>query len=144
MSRTLLPCNLTWVNRLRQFRRRLCVATVSSLSRAQLQVREADATETWRCEAYWERRRQKRAATRNAYRVAINQWRMAARRALEWIGTTNAQLDFRYEYQTCFFLQGTIFVVPYIHVHYETHLELKYLKVSVQTLIWVCYGSKMQ
>jgi len=29
-------------------------------------------------------------------------------------------------------------------VHYETHLELKYLKVSVPTLIWVCYGSKMQ
>jgi len=38
------------------------------------------------------------------------------------------------------FWQGTtIFVVT----HYETHLELKYLKVSVQTLIWVCYGSKM-
>jgi len=29
-------------------------------------------------------------------------------------------------------------------IHYETHLELKYLKVSVQTLIWVCVGSKMQ
>ena len=26
-------------------------------------------------------------------------------------------------------------------IRYEIHLELKYLKVSVQTLIWVCYGS---
>jgi len=33
-----------------------------------------------------------RAATRDAYRVAINQRRMAARRALEWIGMSNARL----------------------------------------------------
>jgi len=26
----------------------------------------------------------------------------------------------------------------------SSNLELKYLRVSVQTLIWVCYGSKMQ
>ena len=32
----------------------------------------------------------------------------------------------------------------YTYIQYKTHLELKYLKVSVQTLIWVCYGSKMQ
>ena len=43
-----------------------------------------------------ERRHQKRAATRDAYRVAKQQ-KMAARRALEWIGTSKAQLVFRYE-----------------------------------------------
>jgi len=47
-----------------------------------------------------EQRHQKGAATRDAYRVAINQPRMAARRALEWIGMSNAWLVFRYEYQT--------------------------------------------
>ena len=25
-------------------------------------------------------------------------------------------------------------------IHYETRMELKYLRVSVQALIWVCYG----
>jgi len=49
-----------------------------------------------RCEADQERRHQKRAATRDAYRVT-KQLRMAARRALEWIGTSKARLDFRYE-----------------------------------------------
>jgi len=50
-------------------------------------------------------RRQKRAATRDAYRVTINQrTQLATRRALEWIGTSNARLVFRYEYQTCYFL----------------------------------------
>jgi len=43
-----------------------------------------------------EQKRQKRAATRDAYRVS-NQQRMAARRALEWIGTSKARLVFRYE-----------------------------------------------
>jgi len=88
---------LSW---LRQFRQLLCVATVSSL--AQLRVWdwywEAEATYTWRRKADRERRWQKRAATCDAYRVAINQRGMAARRALGWIGTSNTWLVFRYEY----------------------------------------------
>ena len=39
-SRKLLPCDLTWASWLRQFRRLLCVATVSSL--VQLRVREGN------------------------------------------------------------------------------------------------------
>ena len=54
-----------------------------------------------RCEADQERTRQKRAATRGAYRVA-NRERMAARRALEWIGTYKARLVFRYEISDLF------------------------------------------
>jgi len=46
----------------------------------------------WKC--------QKQAATCDAYRVA-NQQRMAARRALEWIRTSKAQLDLKVKYQTC-------------------------------------------
>jgi len=44
---------------------------------------------------------QKQAATCGAYRVA-NQQRMAARRALEWIGTLKARLVFRYEISDLF------------------------------------------
>ena len=44
---------------------------------------------------------QKRAATHGAYRVT-NQQRMAARRALEWIGTSKAWLVLDMKYQTCF------------------------------------------
>ena len=51
-----------------------------------MQQREADR----------KRKRQKRAATHGVYRVA-NQQRMAARRALDWIGTSKARLVFRYE-----------------------------------------------
>ena len=43
-----------------------------------------------------DRKCQKQAATRGAYRVT-NQQRMAARRALEWIGTLKAQLVIRCE-----------------------------------------------
>ena len=43
-----------------------------------------------------EQKHQKRVATRDAYRVT-NQWRIAAKRALEWIGTLKAWLVFRYE-----------------------------------------------
>ena len=43
-----------------------------------------------------EQKRQKRAATHDAYRVA-NQQRIAARRALGWIGMSKSQLVFRYE-----------------------------------------------
>ena len=49
-----------------------------------------------RHEADRERKCQKQAATHDAYRVA-NQKRMAARRALEWIGMSKAQLVFTYE-----------------------------------------------
>ena len=52
-------------------------------------------------EAGQEQKRQKRAATRDAYRVS-NQQRMAARRALEWIGTSKAWLAFRYEISDLF------------------------------------------
>jgi len=48
------------------------------------------------CEDDQEQKRQKRAATRDAYKVA-NKQRMAARRALEWIGMLKARLVFRYE-----------------------------------------------
>ena len=54
-----------------------------------------------RCDADREWRHQKRAATRDAYRVAKQQ-RMAARRALEWIGMSKAQLVFRYEISDLF------------------------------------------
>ena len=48
------------------------------------------------CKADQKRKCQKRAATCGAYRVA-NQQRMAARRALEWIGASKVRLLFRYE-----------------------------------------------
>ena len=48
------------------------------------------------CKADQEQKRQKRAATSGAYRVT-NQWRIAARRALEWIETSKDRLVFRYE-----------------------------------------------
>jgi len=48
-------------------------------------------------EADQEQKCEKRAATRDAYKIT-NQQRMAARRALEWIGTLKTQLVFiRYE-----------------------------------------------
>ena len=50
-------------------------------------------------EADRERKRQNRAATCGAYRVA-DQQRMAARRALEWIGAS--ELVFRYEISDLF------------------------------------------
>ena len=49
-----------------------------------------------RREADRELKRQKRAATRGAYRVA-NQQSLAVRRALEWIRASKARLVFRYE-----------------------------------------------
>jgi len=53
-------------------------------------------TEQRRHKADRERRHQKRAATRDAYRVTKQQ-RMPARRVLEWIGTSKAWLVFRYD-----------------------------------------------
>ena len=53
------------------------------------------------CEADQERKRQKLAATCDAYRVA-NQQRMAARRALDWIGMLKARLVLRYEISDLF------------------------------------------
>ena len=47
-----------------------------------------------------EQKRQKRAATRDAYRVA-NQRRMAARRALEWIRCQRPVWCLDMKYQTC-------------------------------------------
>ena len=44
--------------------------------------------------------------TRDAYRVA-NQYRMASRRALEWIRTLKAQLVFRYEISDLFHFHNT-------------------------------------
>jgi len=54
-----------------------------------------------RREADRKQKRQKRTATRGAYRVT-NQQRMAARRALEWIRTSKAWLVFRYEISDLF------------------------------------------
>jgi len=48
-----------------------------------------------------EQKRQKQAATRDAYRVT-NQQRMATRRALEWIRMLKAQLVFRHEISDLF------------------------------------------
>ena len=64
------------------------------------------------CEADREWKRQKQVATRDTYSVA-NQQRMAARRALEWIGRSKAQL---------FFLEMTYqpFLLHYITLHYIT------------------------
>jgi len=53
-----------------------------------------------RCEANREQKCQKRAVTRDAYKVA-NQQRMAARRALEWIGMLKARLVLDMKHQTC-------------------------------------------
>ena len=55
-------------------------------------MRRREADREWKCE--------KRAATRGVYRVA-NQQRMAARRALEQIGTLKARLVLDMKYQTC-------------------------------------------
>ena len=55
-----------------------------------------------------------------------------------WAPSENGQY---YEFnKVSFFLRNSGFCSE---MHYETHLELKYLKVFVPTLIWVCYGSKM-
>jgi len=48
------------------------------------------------CEADQEQKHQKRAAIRDTYRAA-SLLRMAAKRALEWIGILKARLVFRYE-----------------------------------------------
>jgi len=48
-----------------------------------------------------EGKHQQRAAIHDAYRVTKQQ-RMAARRALEWIGTLKAQLVLDMKYQTCY------------------------------------------
>jgi len=70
----------------------LCVATMSSLAQLWVQDRyqEAEATQTWPCEADREWKCQKRAATCDAYRAA-NWLRMAARRALKWIRMLKVQ-----------------------------------------------------
>jgi len=47
----------------------------------------------------------KRAATHDAYRVTSEQ-RIAARRALEWIGMSKAWLDFRYEISDLLYSMG--------------------------------------
>jgi len=60
-------------------------------TKKQRQRRRDDARLTESGNAGWNR-----AATCGAYRVA-DQQRMAARRALEWIKTSEAQLVFRYE-----------------------------------------------
>ena len=52
-------------------------------------------------EADRERKLQKRAATRRAYRVT-NQQSLAVRRALQWIRMWRAQLVFRYEISDLF------------------------------------------
>ena len=87
-----------YFSQLRQFRRLLCVAAMSSL--AQLRVwdgyGEAEATKMRQHKADREQKCQKWAATRDAYRVT-NQQRMAVRRAIEWIRMSKAQLVFRYE-----------------------------------------------
>ena len=57
-----------------------------------------------RREADRERKHQKRAATRGAYRIT-NQQRMAVRRALEWIRTSKARLVFRYEISDLLFYE---------------------------------------
>jgi len=54
-----------------------------------------------RREADREQKRQKRAATHGAYRVA-NQQSLAVRRALEWIRMSKARLVFRYEISDLF------------------------------------------
>ena len=56
-------------------------------------------------QADWKWKCQKWAATCDAYRVA-NQQRMDARRALEWIRMSKAQLVLDMKYQACFFLHG--------------------------------------
>ena len=78
------PFNLSWVGS-------VSIPFTSRLrdTEKQRQCRHDDTRLT-------EWKRQKRAATRGAYRVA-NQWRMAASRALEWIGASKARLVFRYE-----------------------------------------------
>jgi len=60
-------------------------------NRGNIYTRQQEADREWKC--------QMRTATRDAYRVAnhSNQQRMAARRALEWIGTSKAWLLFRYD-----------------------------------------------
>jgi len=49
------------------------------------------------------KQRQRRRDHARLTRVA-NQQRMAARRAVEWIGTSKARLDFRYEISDLFIL----------------------------------------
>ena len=44
---------------------------------------------------------------------------------------------YEFKQRVKFFKGTTIFCSD---IHHDTHLELKYLKVSVPTLIWVCYG----
>jgi len=71
-----------------QFRRELCVTTVSSVAQLQVWDRywEAEATQTQQCKANWKRKCQKRAATHGAFTVT-NRQTVAARRAFEWLRT---------------------------------------------------------
>jgi len=89
-SRTLLPCDLASVD----FRQLIFVATMSSLAKLRVQdgYRQAEATSV----TTWGWPRAETLASRSTYRVAIQQ-RIAARRALEWIGASKARLVFRYE-----------------------------------------------
>jgi len=81
MSHILLPCDLTLVNsgNLNEWSRTVTSSRWILRSRSNVDLNH-----------------QKRAATCDAYRVAIQQ-RIAARRALKWIGTSKAWLDFGYE-----------------------------------------------
>jgi len=73
----------------------------STVMRLRWILRSRGNVDAWH-EADQEWKHQKRAAARDAYRVA-NQQRMFARRAFEWMGKLKAQLVLSMKYQTCFF-----------------------------------------
>ena len=77
---------------LREFRRLLCI--VQRCHELEFEM-DTEKQRQRRCDNT-RLKRQKWAATRDAYRVT-NQQKMVAKRALEWIRTSKARLVFRYE-----------------------------------------------
>ena len=93
MSCTFFPCN--FIFNLMAALSTGVATTSSTLSGVeQLRVWDTEEQRQCRCEADWEQKCQKWAATRNAYWTG-NRLRMAARRAVEWIGRPSC--SFRFE-----------------------------------------------
>ena len=92
---------------LSQLRWLLCVATVSSLPQSEFEMDTEKQRQRRRNDVRLIKSRNARSeqllVVPIQYRVAFQQ-RMAARRALEWIRTSKAQLVFRYEISDLFFL----------------------------------------
>jgi len=92
-----------YLSQLQQFRRLLCAATMSSL--AQLRVPRWILRSRGKVDTMtrgWPRAEMPETCSYSWCHRITNQQRMAARRALEWIGTSKARLVFRYKISDVF------------------------------------------